>query len=74
MQSIFPDAFLTAYNMFLTTFPIVVYAFSEKDIMPIEEFDGSQFKDFIPSLYFAGQRNLLYNFYITLLWLVVAFI
>lgn len=71
MQSIFPDIFLFFYNMLITAFPIGIYCYMEKDIYPIKEIDGEEFRKFIPSLYFPGQRNLHYNFYISIMWLAV---
>lgn len=71
MQSIFPDSFMTLYNMILTALPIGFYAWLEKDVYPIKEMDGEEYRDFIPSLYFPGQRNLHYNIYVSILWLFV---
>ena len=54
MQTIFPDLFLTFFNMIFTPFPVCQYAIGEIDVYPIPEYDGTQFRKFIPSMYFAG--------------------
>jgi len=71
MQTVFPDMFLTMYNMCFTAIPIMVYACEDKDIYPLDTMDSIAFKPFIPSLYFAGQRNIQLNQYVFLLWSTV---
>ena len=50
----FPDAFLTLFNLCFTQFPVFCYALFERDVFPIAEQDGEQFRKFMPSLYFPG--------------------
>lgn len=53
-QTVFPDWFLSFYNMFLTAFPITVKAIVDQDIYPIQQKDGEQFRQLIPQLYYQG--------------------
>jgi len=39
-QTIFPDWFLTYYNMWLTALPIAIKASIDQDVFPIEAMDG----------------------------------
>jgi magnesium-transporting ATPase (P-type) len=74
MKSVFPEAFLTLYNLVFTALPIQWYAVSEIDVYPSDLRDSVNYRSFIPSLYFPGQRNLQYNYFITVLWLTVGFV
>ena len=47
-QTIFPDWFLTFYNMFLTAFPIGVKAIADQDVYPVEQKDGEKFRQLVP--------------------------
>ena len=40
MQTVFPDMFLTIFNLVFTAWPIMAFAIWEKDILPITEKDG----------------------------------
>lgn len=72
--SIFPDWFLTLYNLVFTALPVCAYATWEKDVFSIPEVDGEYITKYIPSLYFAGQRNITYNQIVQFTWLIVGFI
>jgi len=72
MQTVFPDLFLTMYNLQFSAWPIMFYALFEKDVCT--NIDGIRFKQFIPSLYFVGQRNLAFNPFVYLVWSIVGFL
>lgn len=69
MTSVYPDAFLTLFNLLFTSLPIQWYAVSEVDVHASDFRDGAAYRAFVPSLYFPGQRNLQYNPSVTRLWL-----
>ena len=69
MKTVFADEFLTLFNLIFTALPIQWYAVSEIDVNASEQKDGAAYRRYIPSLYFAGQRNLQYNSFVTILWL-----
>lgn len=69
MKTVFPDEFLTLFNMIFTAYPIGWYCVYEIDVFASEARDGTAYRRYIPSLYFAGQRNLQYNSFVTILWL-----
>lgn len=73
MQSIFPEAYLTLFNMINTQFPIFFFSIFEQDVNVIEERDGTKLKPYIPSLYFVGQRMLHFNSFVAGLWFSVGF-
>ena len=52
MQTVFPDLFLSMYNMFFSAGPIFVFSSREMDVNPI--IDGDHIRKYIPFLYFAG--------------------
>ena len=73
-QTIFPDFFLTMFGTWFTAFPVPLFALvdidifpskekndSEDDLMHFEAYDPSNVRKFIPSLYYPGPRNLLFN-------------
>jgi hypothetical protein len=39
-QSLFPEKFLTLYNMMFTAFPCVLRAITDYDLYPINQADG----------------------------------
>lgn len=55
-QTVFPDWFLTLFNMIFSAYPIFAYAWQEIDVFPIE-----MYRKFIPALYHVGQRGLKCN-------------
>ena len=48
-QTVFPDWFLTLFNMIFSAYPIFAYAWQEIDVFPIE-----MYRKFIPALYHVG--------------------
>ena len=72
--SIFPDWFLTLYNLVFTAMPVCGYATWEKDIIAQECKDGEYLRKYIPSLFYVGQRNLTYNQIVSGTWLVTGFV
>lgn len=82
-QTVFPDFFLTMFGTWFTAWPVPFHACidldlfpskekddSEDDLMHFEAYDPSSVRKFIPSLYYPGQRNLLFNQYTLLWWLI----
>lgn len=67
MLSIFPEVYLTLFAVVFSQLPIFFYAIFELDVSTVEEKDGNKYKPYIPSLYFAGQRMLHFNSFVSTL-------
>jgi magnesium-transporting ATPase (P-type) len=58
-QTIYDDFYITCYNMVFTALPLLIKGFFEQDVNYIT--DGQQLKQYMPKLYYLGQRSLIFN-------------
>lgn len=49
------------FNMIFTAFPVGIKAYMDYDIYPMKDGDSLDLIDFVPKIYYFGQRNLSYN-------------
>lgn len=71
-QTLYPEWFLTFFNMAFTAFPLVFKAITDLDVYPIDEMDGGHLRKLIPHLYYIGQRNLNYNQFVFYRWMLLS--
>ena len=58
-QTIFDDNYISFYNLFYTSWPIVIKATFDQDIN--YQMEGEQLKALYPKLYYIGSKSTLFN-------------
>ena len=58
-QTIFDDNYIAFYNLFYTSWPLVIKATFEQDVN--YQIDGAQIKKFYPYLYYIGAKKTLFT-------------
>lgn len=58
-QTIYDDFFISFYNLFFTSWPLVIKATFEQDVN--YQLEGMQVRKLYPKLYYIGAKNVLYN-------------
>ena len=51
-QTIYDDWYISFYNLFFTSLPLMVKAIFDQDVNP--EIDGHEYKMYMPMLYYIG--------------------
>ncbi len=51
--------YISFYNLFFTSLPLMVKALFDQDINPA--LDGDAYKKYMPKVYYIGQRSLIFN-------------
>jgi magnesium-transporting ATPase (P-type) len=69
--SIYPELFLTGYNLLFTAYSLVPYVCFNKDVYPVKEWDGEHIRKFIPNIYYPGQLSQQFNQPLVSFWIVV---
>jgi len=64
---VYDDWYISFYNLFFTSFPLMVRALFDQDINTRK--DGNEYKKFLPKLYYMGQRSVIFNYSTFLEWL-----
>lgn len=58
-QTIFDDYYISFYNLFYTSWPLVIKATFEQDVN--YDMEGSQIRKLYPSLYYIGAQRTLFT-------------
>jgi magnesium-transporting ATPase (P-type) len=58
-QTIYDDFYISCYNLFYTSFPVMVKAVLEQDVNYL--MDGGELRKFYPQMYYMGAQKTVYN-------------
>lgn len=58
-QTVYDDFFISFYNLFFTSWPLVIKATFEQDVN--YQLEGMQVRKLYPKLYYIGSKNTIYN-------------
>lgn len=66
-QTVYDEWYISFYNLFFTSLPLIANALFDQDLNP--ERDGAYIKRLMPSLYYTGQRSVIFNMRNFLIWI-----
>ena len=73
-QTIFDDWYISFYNMFFTSVPIIIRSIFETDVnYKVYTWDKREYVyDLVPRLYYIGRRGLIFTYLNYSIWMIIA--